>query len=116
MAPIKKKSKYSDYFDMTIKSKATCLKCGHVIQRSGGSTYGMKSHLKSQHDIVIDPIEIAVEREKPKSGASTSNPSNTLDNFVVKESLEEMVSREATQFGATFRYLSRVFHMTLVSK
>ena len=36
----------------------------------------------------------------------SSNPT-LLDKFVQRESAEEMISREASQFNATFRYLAR---------
>ena len=69
----------------------------------------MKSHLKSKHDVNIDDIEISVENEiqKSDSGASSSFKTNTLDKFVVRESVDEKISREASQLNATFRYLSK---------
>ena len=97
------KSKYDPYFELDIKTKATCKKCGAVIQRPGGSTYGMKIHLKSKHDIAIDEQD-----EEPKNFIPDKpKQTNTLDNFVQRESLEEIVSREASQLGATFRYLAK---------
>ena len=95
-------SKYDAYFDRkSSKGKALCLKCGKPIQISGRSTYGMKSHLKT-HDIIIDDNE-----DLPSPAPVPRKSQNTLDSFVIKESLEESVSREASQFGATFRYLGR---------
>ena len=101
----REKSKYLEYFDMTQKEKATCKikTCQAVITRSGGSSSGMKYHLEHTHRIFLGNNSDG-GAEKPEV---VSKPLNTLDNFVQRESKEEMISREAAQFCATFRYLAR---------
>ena len=89
MGPIKKKSKYSDHYDMKFKTKATCLKCGVVIQRSGGSTYGMKSHLKSQHD--IDNLELEITIDHEKLGPSTSNPRTSSVDIISGKKINDFM-------------------------
>ena len=95
------KSKYEKYYNLT-SEKGTCLKCGTVIKKSGGSSVGLKTHLKTKHDIDVDSEILNAEtpKEKPKQNS-------IMSNFVIRESLEELISREASQLGATFRYLAK---------
>ena len=47
------KSKYDHYYDKLAKGKATCKKCGAVIQCPNYSTTGMKKHLQNKHNIKL---------------------------------------------------------------
>ena len=89
------RSKYAQYYDLT-PNKGTCKTCKAVIQRSGGSSFGLLKHLK-QHGIKVqdEPVTPSVVTQK------------TLNNFVQRETLEELVSREASQHNATFAYLGK---------
>ena len=94
-----KRTKYSAYFDI-FKDKATCQKCGAVINLHGGSTSGMKYHAEKVHE--VDFGDKAAPEKIPKP-----NLTRTLDSFVQikKPPLEELVSKEASR-GATFEYIA----------
>ena len=96
----KKRTKYSDYFD-TVKDKATCRRCGKVIQCTNGQTSGMNYHITKVHNINLSDAENAEPEEK------ISKPNSTLDGFVrvKKPPLEEIISKEAAK-GVSFEYLA----------
>ena len=97
----KKKSKYADYFAIR-NNRATCNKCGKIIQLSGSSTSPLLYHCKKVCNIKID------DPPASKSEKTELKNQSTLDGFVKVERLskEEMVSREAA-LGATFNYVTK---------
>lgn len=66
------------------------------ISSPQGSTSTMRRHLLSVHRIDADKNEAEVEKKKVK----------TLDCFMVKESLEEMISKLAAEDGFTIRKIT----------
>ena len=99
------KSKYSDYFDVN-KDKANCKICGSTIKLSDRSTRGLKTHLETKHQIKLNNDEVEVGQAVSMVGTSKASKQQSLDKFVVKPSVEELISRESAN-GATFRYLAR---------
>ena len=129
-------SKYDPKYFTIKKSKdpkksgtAACKNCSKILKFSG-SCSGMKSHLKTQHDIIIgeenketinllgkepeieeietsdDEVEDTVAKE-PKT-----NPKNRITHHFTPapkpnvEEIEDQIAREVA-LGATFRYLTR---------
>ena len=109
MAPIKKKSKYDDFFEIK-NEKATCKRCGEIISCKWRSTKGMLHHLLSKHGVTIDD-KVQVEEESGASSAKkpkVEKGQNTLNHYfpvTSKEPIEDLVAKEAVR-GATFRFIA----------
>ena len=93
----KSKSKYSEYFQIR-GDRATCNKCGKILQMKDGNTSGLAYHCDKVCNIKINL--------KDNKKAESQQQQSTLDSFVKveKPTKEDIISREAA-LGATFKFV-----------
>ena len=94
----KSKSKYSDIFQIR-GEKATCNKCGKILQMKNGNTTGLAYHINKVCQVkIIQPQE--------ENEVESRQQQSTLDSFVKveKPTKEDIISREAA-LGATFNFV-----------
>ena len=97
-----KRNKYSEFFDITKNGlTAKCKTCLKTFQCPDRATSGLKYHVEKVHNFTTDDTKPQPDEKKPKI-----NP--IMANFVQKKkpTLEEIISKEASSKGASFKYLA----------
>ena len=96
--PQKSKSKYAEYCQIR-GDRATCNKCGKILQMKDGNTSSLAYHFDKVCKVKIN---LPPQKDNEKEGSKQS----TLDSFVKveKPTKEDIISREAA-LGATFNFV-----------
>ena len=94
----------------TGKDSAECIECKKVLQTKGGSTSGLHSHLKTQHNINLlkREVSVSVSAESRQSASEVNQvkqsakpcPSGLITNYfqkTVDESFSVVLSRLVTK-------------------
>ena len=92
------KRKFDEHFTFS-KTDAKCNTCGKTFTSGGRSNFGLQYHLEKVHQIQLEESKDNEEPPAKKSGQQSIN------RFLRKVPIEEMISKEAAMFGATYRYL-----------
>lgn len=92
-----KRSRVWNYFDKNSNNSATCNKCQKSYSVAQGNTSTLHRHLLSMHQ-----IDASKDESEPK--AKILKP---LDNFIIKTTLEELVSKLVTVDGFSIRGITR---------
>lgn len=85
------------YFNNNKNKTVTCKECGDTLSYTHGNTTTLRRHLLTKHRIDVDNTE-------PES---SSKRMKTMDSFLTKTSLEEIVSKLAAIDGFTIRGIAK---------
>jgi hypothetical protein len=90
--------------------KAVCTYCSKSLCCSGG-TKGLSSHLRTQHNIETSNSAKRKIVENPEKNVEKVKKQKTILNFVKYVSLEETVSRLATESNMSIRMITKTEYL-----
>ena len=107
------KSRVWEHYEETSSTSATCNHCKRILKRSLGSTTNLSNHLKIIHGIVLEKkVQGALQEEDESTGTGTAGATQakkqkTIDSYLKRESLEEILSKLVAVSGFSMHAVAK---------